>query len=63
VENEKRLRVRLTELEADAVTLREWRSPLLETHAIEMSNVRGELTLACRKSTKLREQLRAGDLL
>lgn len=63
VENEQRLRQRLTLLEADAVALRESKSALLESHATEMANVRAELTLACRKSTKLREELRAVDLL
>jgi hypothetical protein len=63
VENEKRLRRRLGELESDAVALRETRSPLLESHATEMAAVRGELTLACRRSTRIREYLRAGDLL
>jgi len=58
VENEKRLRARLMRLEADAVALRETRSPLLDSHAAEMADVRGELTLACRLSTRLREELR-----
>jgi hypothetical protein len=63
VANEKRLRARLTQLETYAAALRETRSTLLESHAIEMSDVRGKLTLACRQSTQLREQLRATDLL
>lgn len=61
--NEKRLRAQLTELEASAAALRASRSTLLDTHADEMMRVRGELTLACRRSTTLRTKLRAMDLL
>lgn len=63
IEEEKRLRAELTKLEADAAALRESRSTMLIQHADQMARVRGDLTQACRKSTLIREKLRAEDLL
>jgi hypothetical protein len=53
---EHELRVQLTALETDAVALRESRSTLTDAQAAEMARVRGELRLAERHTSLIRER-------
>jgi hypothetical protein len=59
IAHERRLRARLTELERDAVALRESRSTLLNDHAAERASVRADLNMAVRTATLIRERQRA----
>lgn len=63
IDNERKLRQRLYTLEEAAAALRESKSSLLSEHADEMAQVRTELNLAVRRSTLIRERLRATDLV
>lgn len=60
---ERALRQQLGALEADASALREKRSALLSSHADLMAETRTALNVAVRRSTLIRERLRATDLV